>query len=189
VTEDRFRVLAVCTANICRSPMIEILLRANLSPERFEVGSAGVRGFDGAPMDGMSAMELLRLGQSADAFASRPISTYLVDSSDLILTATRAHRSSVLSLNPLALRRTFTLVEFAALAALVEAEEELPEGRDGLRAMVAAAARQRTRAPSEVDIDDPYRRSPEVHRRTADQIAEAVQAVAGSLRRLEPQPG
>jgi protein-tyrosine phosphatase len=46
MTAHRFAILAVCTANICRSPMMEALLRARLDPRQFEVASAGVKGWD-----------------------------------------------------------------------------------------------------------------------------------------------
>ena len=169
----RFAILAVCTANICRSPMVEALLRAELDPTAFEVASAGVRGWDRQPMDSMAAMELRRLGHSADTFRSHAIDSYLVESADLVLTATRDHRSEVLSLSPSALRRTFTVLEFAALSQLVD-------GVDA-RELVAQAARRRSLAPADIDIGDPYRRSPEVHRRTADQIAAAVQVIGERL--------
>lgn len=173
MSDQRFAILAVCTANICRSPMIEILLRARLDSERFEVASAGVRGWDRKPMDSMAAMELLRLGHSADTFRSHAIDSYLVDSADLILTATREHRSDVLAMNPQALRRSFTVVEFAALTELVDADDPIQ--------LVAQAALRRSLAPSKADVKDPYRRGPEVHRQTADQIDAAVQTIADRL--------
>jgi protein-tyrosine phosphatase len=172
----RFAILAVCTANICRSPMIEILLRAELDDDKFEVASAGVAGWDRQPMDAMAAMELMRLGQSAASFRSHPIDSYLIGSADLVLTATRAHRSDVLSLDPLALRRVFTLVEFAALCEQVDGEDP--------SALVAAAAQQRSLAPARVDIGDPFRGSPQVHRETADEIAAAVRTISRRLNAL-----
>jgi len=51
-----FRVLHVCTGNICRSPMAEHLMRAGLQQRlgggaaAFEVASAGTMGFAGEPM-------------------------------------------------------------------------------------------------------------------------------------------
>ncbi len=172
----RFAILAVCTANICRSPLMEMLLRARLDGERFEVASAGVRGWDRKPMDSMAAMELLRLGHSAETFRSHAIDSYLVDSADLILTATREHRSDVLSMNPQALRRSFTLLEFAALTGLVDADEP--------RDLVARAAESRSLAPAKADVKDPFRRGPAVHRQTADQIEAAVATIAGRLNAL-----
>lgn len=172
----RFAILTVCTANICRSPMMEALLRAQLDDEKFEVASAGTQGWDRQPMDGMAAMELMRLGHANTAFRSHAIDTYLVDSADLILTATRAHRSAVLEITPSALRRTFTLLEFAALCGIVEGDDP--------RELVADASRQRSKSPSELDIGDPYRRSPEVHRHTADQIDVAVKTISERLNAL-----
>lgn len=179
--QQRFAILAVCTANICRSPLMELLLRAQLDAGRFEVASAGVRGWDRQPMDPMAAAELTRLGQSADGFVSHPIDSYLVDSADLILTATRTHRSDVLSLNPRALRRSFTLVEFAALTGLVDADDPV--------ALVAQAAQRRSLAPADADIGDPYRRGAEAHRAAADQIAEAVGTISARLNSLAVAAG
>jgi protein-tyrosine phosphatase len=173
MSERRFTILAVCTANICRSPMMEILLRASLDTDRFEVASAGVRGWESQPMDVAAAAELKRLGHSAETFSSQPIDSYLVDSADLILTATRQHRSEVLALNPQALRRSFTLVEFAALTGLVDGDSPAD--------LVAQAAQRRSLAPAQADIRDPYRRGPSVHRETADDIAAAVATITTRL--------
>jgi protein-tyrosine phosphatase len=177
----RFAVLAVCTANICRSPIMEILLRERLDRERFEVASAGVRGWDRQPMDPSAATELQRLGHASDTFRSHPIDSYLVESADLVLTATREHRSEVLAVSPKALRRTFTLLEFAALAELTE----LVEAGDP-EALVARAAQRRSLAPTDVDVRDPYRRGADVHRATADQIDAAVATIAQRLNALVP---
>ena len=156
--------------------MIEALLRAELDPDLFEVASAGVQGWDRQPMDAMAAMELMRFGHSPGKFTSHAIDSYLVDSADLILTATKGHRSEVLAMNPRALRRTFTLVEFAALCEKVDGAYPTD--------LVAEAARQRSLAPVDIDIRDPFRRSPEIHRQTADQIADAVHIVGSSLNAL-----
>ena len=61
----RFTILTICTANICRSPMMEILFRDRLDPRQFEIASAGVRGWEDAPIDSMVVLELARLGHEA----------------------------------------------------------------------------------------------------------------------------
>lgn len=170
---SRFTILAVCTANICRSPLMEHLLRHHLDLEHFEVASAGVMGWEQAPMDEMAAMELGRLGVTPGSFRSHRLESYLIDSADLILTATKDHRSAVLELNPLALRRTFTLLEFAGLVQLSE-----PESLEGV---LEAASRMRSQGPKAMDIEDPYRRSPDVHRGVADNIAGAVESISRVL--------
>ena len=170
----RFAVLAVCTANICRSPMMEALLRDRLDHARFEVASAGVQGWRGHPMDRMAEMELRRFGLNAVTFRSHPIDTYLIESADLILTAERSHRARLLEDEPRALRWTFTLREFAGLC------EMFPDITD-LHELVAEAARGRHRFDGDPDIGDPFRRSPQVHRETADAIDAAATTIAARL--------
>lgn len=176
----RWTILTVCTANICRSPMMELLLRDRLDPERFEVASAGVKGWPDAPVDSMVRLELVRLGLDATSFRSRALRAEHVDLADVIVTATREHRAAVLELNPAALRKTFTLLELSALARDHEATE-LPQ-------LVSDAARRRSTAPSQVDVPDPYRRPPEVHRKVADVIDAATRDLAAALAALEPRP-
>ena len=171
---SQFRILAVCTANICRSPMMEILLRERLDPEQFEVSSAGVQGWKAAPVDSMVVLELERLGARADGFASRALTAEMVEGADLILTATREHRSEVLDRHPGALRRTFTVREFA----------ELVENMVGMTSpahLVEMAYRHRSEAGNDLDLPDPFRRPPDVHRVVADHVARSAAIIAERL--------
>lgn len=170
---SRFGILAVCTANLCRSPMIEILLSDGLDKRFFEVASAGIRAFPDTLMDDMAAMEVERLGHDPTEFSSQPVSEALIRSADLVLTATREHRSTILQTEPAALHKTFTLLEFAGLVPQFEAID-LPE-------LVEGAARIRGRGPRDVDIQDPFRLEPAIHRSVADQIAAATVTIAGQL--------
>jgi protein-tyrosine phosphatase len=79
-------------------------------------------------------------------------------------------------MSPRALRKTFTLRELAALVDGVES--------DSLEDLVADASRRRSTAPADVDVIDPYRREPDVHRQVADQIAAAVDVVVDRLSAL-----
>lgn len=169
----RFTILTICTANICRSPMMEILFRDRLDPQRFEVASAGVRGWDAAPVDSMVVLELARLGHEATGHQSRALDVHHIEQADLVLTAAREHRASVLAMSPRALRKTFTLREFAALIDDVES--------DSLEDLVAEASRRRSTAPADVDVPDPYMQEPEVHHRVADSIVAAVDIVVDRL--------
>ena len=171
---SRFRILAVCTANICRSPMVEILLRQRLDPDHFVVASAGVQGWDAAPVDSMVVLELERLGVRAEGFSSRALTDDMVENADLVLTATREHRSELLSRHPRALRRTFTLREFAELV-------ENMVGMTSPAELVELAFRHRSEAGDDLDLPDPFRRPPDVHRVVADQVSRAVAIVAERL--------
>lgn len=167
-------MLFVCIGNVCRSPLGERLLAARLGDERFDVSSAGVRAVVGSPMSPEAAEQLVDLGGSPDGFAARQLTDEMLRSSDLVLTATRELRSRVLEDVPGALRRTFTVREFAALLPDCQAET-LPE-------LVAAAAASRSRVRlDDYDIPDPFRRGPEAHALAAALMAEGIDVIAKHL--------
>ncbi len=162
-----FRVLHVCTGNICRSPMAEHLMRAGLrdrlGPEAdaFEIGSAGTWGHAGAPMEPFALTTLQGLGHDGSAFRARELTAPLVEGADLVLGATREHRAAAVVLHPRASRWTFTLREFDRLVSAVDLAE-IPAGDrvERARALVTAAAAQRGLVrpdrPEDDDVTDPY---------------------------------
>ena len=123
-----FRLLHVCTGNICRSPMAERLTRAGLAArgaaDAFVVESAGTWGLSGAPMDPGSQRALAAYGLDGDDFRARQLVGYHVDEADLVLCATREHRSAAVTSAPDPAARTSTLrapaSAFTACAELVE---------------------------------------------------------------------
>ena len=142
-----FRILIVCTANICRSPLAERLLWRALddpteagSTPQFVVSSAGTQGWDGSPMDPCVADELRRLGGDPTGFLAKSLQPTYCERADLILTATLAHRATVLQEVPQALKRTFTLLEFAHLVEHIE-HVRAAEGDPAELVSRAAAAR------------------------------------------------
>jgi protein-tyrosine phosphatase len=170
-----FRILFVCVGNVCRSPLGERLLATMLPAGDFEVSSAGVGALAGAGMDPAAAVHLEAYGASADGFVARQLTPAMVETSDLVLTATRAIRSRVLEESPAALRRTFTVLEFAALLDVV------PTGGDPAR-IVHTASDERSRAALEdYDIGDPFRRGSEAHAAAAESMTSAVERIAKAL--------
>ena len=170
-----FRVLFVCVGNVCRSPLGERLLAKRLENTDVEVSSAGVAALVGAPMTPQSAVHLGPYGATADGFASRQLTPRIVEESDLVLAATKAIRSRILEDSPSALRRTFTMREFAALLDIVE-----PSG-DRAR-LVRSAAEERSRAAlDDYDIVDPYGRDDEAYAHAATLIGAAVDRIAKGL--------
>ncbi len=170
-----FRVLFVCIGNVCRSPLGERLLASLLPSDDFEVTSAGVGALEGSAMTAEAATHLVAYGGSADGFAARQLTPSMVRDSDLVLTATKAIRSRVLEDSPAALRRTFTVLELAALLSVV------PEG-NGPEALVRAAAEERSRAAlDDYDIPDPYGRGDEAHLVAAESMRTAVEKIAEGL--------
>ena len=122
-TDAVFRILTVCTGNLCRSPQAEQLLRTRIPAalgtdigSALEVTSAGTMAYDGDPMDVRAAAEAVRLGiEDAQQHRARRIRAQHVVRADLILGMAREHRGAAASLAPTANRRVFTLVEFARI--------------------------------------------------------------------------
>lgn len=174
VMSSTFRVLFVCLGNICRSPMGERLLAARLPKDRFEVSSAGLTALAGQGMNPPAAALLRAHGGDPEGFVARDLTTQMVVESDLILTATKDIRSRVLSDAPMALRRTFTVIEFAALLDLV------PPGSP--RELVAAAAADRSAAHlGDYDIPDPYRRDDATYQLASTLMYDACERIAKAL--------
>ncbi len=171
-----FRVLFVCIGNVCRSPLGERLLALRLAgDDRFEVASAGIAAMAGAPMNPDAAVHLAPHGATADGFVARQLSPAMLTESDLVLTATRAIRSRVLEDAPAALRRTFTVLELAALLDVVG-----PEDDPGV--LVRRAAEERSRATLEdYDIPDPMGRGEAAHAEAARLMSTAVEQIAKGL--------
>ena len=187
------RVLTVCTGNICRSPVLERALQAELDrswgPGLVEVSSAGTGALVGHPMEDQARALLEARGYAADGFRARDLTSQLVADADLVLTATRAHRGKVMALHPRAIRRTFTFREFAHLVSGLTDDELRGEGegmpRDHVARVVALAAGQRgVDAPlvdAEADIVDPYRLSRKVFEAMSTQILGSLPQVVRAL--------
>lgn len=148
------------------------------------VSSAGTRTVDGRPVTPQTAAQLALRGLDAHDFRSRSLTDDMVRRADLVLTATRAHRSQVLERVPLALRRTFTLLEFAALAPGRPAGAGRAEhpGPSGLADLVRRAAVARgTAALADYDVPDPVGGPDEGFAAVADTIERAVDRIAAAL--------
>ena len=150
------RILVVCTANICRSPMAERLLAEYLArhaPDaRAVISSAGTHARPGDPA--ASGMQRIARdwGLDLDYHRSQRVDEALATRQDLVITMEDAHRTVVSRLAPGLGSRTFTITE---LAALMEVGRPPATGR--LPQQVAAwhAARART-ALDVSDVADPY---------------------------------
>lgn len=160
-------LLFVCTGNICRSPFAEryaahVAERAGVAGWTF--GSAGAGALVGSGMEPTMAGELRALGGDPSGFRARSLSRDIIQSADLIVAMETFHRSVVLDDFPNLVRRTFTLGQLARIARDHPAEVHGTE-------LLAQIGAFRQRARDEDDIQDPYRRSPEVAHQVAGQIS------------------
>lgn len=189
MSDASYRILMVCTGNICRSPFMERLflarLRAKLTSSevaRFEVSSCGTWALVGSPMSPEAAETLREAGGDPDGFAGRAMAADLLEA-DLILTATREHRGRVVTEVPGTAKRTLTAREFARLLAPVTAGEIDARVSSGdlverMRVIVDAALANRGLVPLAAatadDIADPYGRDRKAYARAAAEIEAAL---------------
>ena len=169
---EPLRVLFVCTANICRSPYLELTARAMADDgSAVEFSSAGTHGFDAQPMN--EPMVATLASGSADGFASRRVTREILADADLVLTAEASHRAFILEEFPQHFRKVFTVGHFAATVA----DHPDLHGRD----LVTAAGGRRAAARPEHDIADPYRRGESAAMAAADTMSRMLSVIVPRL--------
>ena len=150
------RVLLVCTANICRSPMAMGLLRERLRKDGLEeqvmVSSAGVYGLDGNPASQPGVEVLAERGIDISAHRAHTVGEQEIADADLVLVMEEAHRRTLFYNYPHLLGKIFLLSEMSG---------------------------------NYHDIKDPYRKPKEAYQRTADEMTALIDdGYATILRRL-----
>ena len=198
---DPAHVLCVCTANVCRSPAAELLLRTGLrarlgaaAPVEALIASAGTWATPDRPIEPGTASALRRAGVDATEVAaarSVRLTREAVAGADLVIASTAEHVRAVWRLQLAARYRTFTLGELARLAEGI-AGDDLPTGSPGqrLRALVdrASTLREQRLRPgmpyvSEAyDLEDPTDNDPaqrDMVGQTAVWVDFLLDAVAG----------
>ena len=151
---EPLQVLFVCTANISRSPYLELAARSRATGDGVRFASAGVYARDDTLIDPAMAVELTARGIVSEAFRSRRLTPAMVDEADLVLTAEAGHRAAILDEHPIATRKVLTVGQ---------ADRALDRVDPGIRgaALPAALVAVRGGATADLDIVDPYRRGPE----------------------------
>jgi protein-tyrosine phosphatase len=186
-------VLFVCTANLCRSPVAEHLLRARLQalgrPD-LTVTSRGLWAETGSPMDPAMAALLAAEGVPSHSFTARRLSAEEIAGAGLVLTATTLHRSSVVQLCPPSLSKVFTLLEFSHILRVRTSGAGSTAGVSAVADCAAEAAELRAAGATldltDPDIPDPYRRSRRVYQRVYSLISTAIAPLADRLATAGP---
>lgn len=186
---DIAEILVVCTANICRSPLVAAMLdreaRRRIGDDApVLVHSAGVHALEGhaAASGTLAVAEELELDLANHRGAA--LSAVGVKSADLVLTLTESHRAMVNSRAPGASGHVFTVREFARLVtALKPLDPGLPPV-ERIRFLVRLAHGARAyvaRPPTAEDVADPYGGPEEGYGEMAAQVAELVHLIAPQL--------
>jgi protein-tyrosine phosphatase len=107
--DDRLRVVFVCTGNICRSPMGDVVLRHLAAGQRLadgtvladslEVSSAGTGGWHaGESMDPRARAALERRGYTDHGHRAQAFETAWLPGADLVVCMDRGHRQTLASM-------------------------------------------------------------------------------------------
>ncbi|MBD8703988.1 low molecular weight phosphatase family protein [Frigoribacterium sp. CFBP 13712] len=191
-----FRILTVCTGNICRSPFAEQYLRSELEKRGvvdIRVDSAGTMAQDGQTMPPQAQNLARQYGADPEGHKARYLFEGHVAGSDLVFGMGREHRRAVVSMYPRASRYSFTLREFARLADGVTdldlagaAALPLSDTSGRLRAAVAAVASRRGLVDAAMhadddDVVDPYRLDDSVFAESGRQLVPAADVVVRVL--------
>jgi protein-tyrosine phosphatase len=185
-----FRILYVCTGNLCRSPFAEILTRHLLSKRledqgtAFDVASAGVQAVVGAGMHPYSRDELAPWNlhmEVADRFVARQLDPEMLVTAGLVLGMTASHRAAVIDEVPRTLATAFSVREFARLSAQVPQSGLPTHPAERAREVVRQARLFRSAsAPRDVradDVPDPIGQPREVHHDVAVMVQAAVTTI------------
>jgi protein-tyrosine phosphatase len=169
------RILVVCTANQCRSPMTAaaIARRAAEAGLPVEVASAGVQAMVGTPATQPTVDAARKVGIDLSGHSSVPLDTAAVQWADLVIALERRHVQEIVLRDPSAFSKTYTLKE------LVRRGNERG-GREPQQSVAAWLADvHQGRRPTDLlgmskndDVTDPTGSNATDHRSTMEEVDE-----------------
>ncbi len=145
------------------------------------VDSAGIRGLPGHPIDSTAASLLKRDGIHVEDFRSKRVDGTIVHQADLILCFARNHRSEIAIQYPTALKKSFLLDEYTALAdyhqrnTMIDARSSTA---DNLHDIMENATMIKPLIPTAQDIKDPHGLSLETFTQVYDHIKADLTQIA-----------
>ena len=162
-------VLVVCTANICRSPMGEAVLRhrAQSTGTAIDVSSAGFL-LDGESPPADTIAVMAELGLDISGHRSRIVQPEMVRAADLVVTMERSHARSLAVDVPDAADKVHTLG--AVVAGLAQPGSSRRPFVERITTLGGQRAASDLLGRGDDEVADPYGRARKYHRRTADRL-------------------
>jgi protein-tyrosine-phosphatase len=112
-----FRILFVCTGNICRSPMAEYFLKDLIKKENLyylvQVESAGIAALEGYPAAEFAAAVCENFGIDTTFHRGRSVNLDMINKADLILCMGLNHKLELVKNFPHSRDKIFLLKQFA----------------------------------------------------------------------------
>lgn len=184
-----FRLLFVCTANHCRSPIAEQLLNFSATQRLTPSGgwaaeSAGTDIPGPWPLHPSASSVLAERIPVVAEHYSRQLKSAMIQRADLVLTATRKHRGVVVSNVPAAVGRTFTVRQFARLCDQVEPITAVDPGDTGRRLVIEAKLARSSLQPvpgEDDDLPDPMGRGIAEFEVCANRLQDAIDRILRPL--------
>lgn len=169
--ERAYRLLFVCTGNICRSAYAEARMHQLATPG-LDVASAGTHALVGQPVDACMA-QYLSDPDAAARHRARQISLEMVRDADLILAMSERHLDFIIDEWPQAASKTFLLKHVANTLPLLPEDARIHD--------VAPFLWAHRRMNGDESIRDPYRRGDEMAAKTARTIDACLDVLAPVL--------
>ena len=153
MSNSDLNIFFICTGNTCRSPLAEQIFNEQARDLSAHAFSAGLDAKAGSSMSPGAADALTNLGYTPTAHSSIMVSTEAVEEADVILTFTKDQKDELGQRFPAAIEKLFTISEYANRGSGIS-----------------------------VDVPDPYAKSAEVYKETAETIDSLVELIVSSLK-------
>ncbi|MGI9613086.1 MAG: low molecular weight phosphatase family protein [Acidimicrobiales bacterium] len=176
MSDAPYKILFVCTANICRSPAAEALARHRYGEQDALFRSAGL--LDGGRSCPEYLVQTLQdRGIDIAEHRSYQLDPVSLQVADLVLTMEGEHVQQATTIDRTCFPKTVPLREAAQLLATAPG----PQPMDRFIEMLSSTRDPSSYLSNQWDIDDPYRRKLKDYRRAVDEISSLVEGVIGRL--------